>query len=88
MTKRPSQGSGALFVGSEKRADHVFKRVLVTPSYDGFSIGYDPGGQVSRAYSGWNRFTGSIERVQIHVKVRPPTVAEAMAFLKQQGLGG
>lgn len=88
MTKRPYEGSGALFIDGAKRAGHVFRRVLVTPSYDGFSVGCDPGGQVSKAYQGWNRFAGTIERVQIEVKNRAPTAAEAAAFLKRQKLGG
>jgi arylsulfatase len=88
MTKRPLEGRGALYVGKEKRAEHVFARVLVTPSYDGFSVGSDPGGQVSKAYQGPNPFAGQIARVQIDVKVRAPTAAEAISFMKQQRLGG
>lgn len=83
MTKRPSEGSGHLYVNGEKRADHSFQRVIATASYDGFSVGSDPGGQVSKAYTGPNPYPARIDRVKIDIDMKPPTLAETLSFMKQ-----
>lgn len=82
MTVRPFEGEGALFVNGERRAAHVFERVVASPSYDGLSIGRDFGAPVSTAYSGPNPFAGTIERVTIKVESRAPTLQEMRRFIQ------
>jgi arylsulfatase len=86
MTARPFDGGGALFVGDRKVAEHTFARVLLAPSYDGFTIGADLGNQVSARYRGANPFQGEIKRVRIDVDTTPTTVIENMRFLNAMGI--
>jgi arylsulfatase len=83
MTQRPFDGGGALFVNGEKVADHTFERCLLATSYDGVSIGADLGNQVSLAYTGPTPFQGTIERVQIHIDGRNPTLLETARFMRE-----
>jgi len=86
MTARPFDGSGALFVGDRKIAEHIFARVLFSTSYDGFSLGADLGNQVSALYRGPNPFQGEIVRVRIKVDTRPTTALENMRFINALGI--
>jgi arylsulfatase A-like enzyme len=82
MKLRPVEGSGALYVNGEKRAEHSFRKMLVTPSYDGFAIGSDPGGQVSKAYAGPNPWPAPIHRVVINIHSGPPSPQETLHFIE------
>ncbi len=86
MTARPFDGSGALFVGDRKVAEHTFERVLFAPSYDGFSLGADLGNRVSTLYDGPNPFQGRIVRVRIDVDTAPSTALETMRFIDAIGI--
>lgn len=83
MKLRPFDGSGRLFVNGRKVAEHVFDRCLMSTSYDGVSIGADLGNQVSAAYAGPAPFQGNIERVQIHIDTRTPTLLETARFMRE-----
>lgn len=83
MTSRPFDGSGALYVGERKVGERTFDRCLLSPGYDGFSIGADVGNQVSRAYRGPNPIAGTIRRVTIHVEDKPTTPQETLRFLQE-----
>ena len=83
MKLRPFEGSGLLFVNGEKRAEHVFQHVIATPSYDGFAIGQDPGGQVSNRYVGPNPYPATIHKVVIDIHSGPPTPAEMLKFVEK-----
>jgi arylsulfatase len=83
MKLRPFEGSGLLFVNGEKRAEHVFKHVIATASYDGFAIGQDPGGQVSNRYVGPNPYPAKIQKVTIDIHSGPPTPAEMLKFVEK-----
>ena len=82
MKLRPVDGTGALFVNGEHRADHTFRHMLVTASYDGFAIGADPGGQVSRAYGGNNAYPAPIHEVRVDIRSGPPTPQETLHFIE------
>jgi hypothetical protein len=86
MTARPFDGTGALFVGDRKIAEHTFARVLLSTSYDGFSLGADLGNQVSSLYRGANAFQGEIVRVRIKVDATPSTPIETMRFINAIGI--
>jgi arylsulfatase len=86
MTARPFDGTGALWVGDRKVAEHTFERVLFTTSYDGFSLGADLGNQVSAAYRGPNPFQGRIVRVRISVDTTPFSALEQMRFIDAMGI--
>lgn len=83
MKARPFDGSGALFVNGRQIAEYTYQRCLLSPSYDGFTIGADLGNQVSRAYTGSNPFQGAIKRVVITVDNKPTTPAETLRFLQE-----
>jgi len=83
MTSRPFDGGGALFVNGEKVAEHTFARCLLATSYDGVSVGADLGNQVSTAYRGPTPFQGVIERVQIKIDSRDPTILETARFMRE-----
>lgn len=86
MTARPFDGSGALFVGDRKVAEHTYARVLFTASYDGFSLGSDLGNRVSTLYEGPNPFQGRIVRVVIDVDTTPFSAIETMRFIDALGI--
>lgn len=86
MTARPFDGTGALFVGDRKIGEHTFTRVLLSTSYDGFSLGADLGNQVSSLYRGSNPFQGEIVRVGIKVDATPSTPIETMRFINAIGI--
>ena len=86
MTKRPFEGSGALFVGDRKVAEHTFGRVIVATSYDGFSLGADLGNQVSTRYRGPNPFQGTIVRARFSIDTSPFTALESMRFIDAVGI--
>jgi len=86
MTSRPFDGSGALFVGDRKVAEHTFGKALVTTSYDGFSVGADLGNQVSLAYRDSNPFQGTISRIHIKVDTRALSAFETMHFIDALGI--
>jgi arylsulfatase A-like enzyme len=83
MTTRPFEGSGAIFVNGLKVAERKFDRCIISPSYDGLSVGADLGGQVSVAYHGANPFQGKIERVQIAIDNRGFSALETMHFMRE-----
>ena len=83
MTSRPFDGGGALFVNGDKVAEHGFARCLLATSYDGVSVGADLGNQVSTAYRGPTPFQGIIERVQIKIDSRSPTILETARFMRE-----
>jgi arylsulfatase len=86
MTGRPFDGTGALWVGDRKVAEHTFTRVLFNTSYDGFSLGADLGNQVSAAYRGPNPFQGRIVRVRISVDTTPFSTLEQKRFIDAMGI--
>ncbi|MCC6765201.1 MAG: arylsulfatase [Deltaproteobacteria bacterium] len=86
MTARPFDGTGALYVGDRKVAEHAFARVLFSTSYDGFSLGSDLGNRVSTLYAGPNPFQGRIVRVKIHVDTTPFSAIETMRFIDAIGI--
>ncbi len=81
MTKRPFEGSGALFVNDAKVADYKFTRTLVSTSYDGFTLGADLGNRVSTLYQGPHPFQGRIVRVNIDIDTTPFTALEQLNFV-------
>jgi arylsulfatase len=83
MTTRPFDGSGAIVVNGLKVAERKFDRCIISPSYDGLSVGADLGGQVSLAYHGPNPFQGDIERVQIAIDSREFNPLETMHFMRE-----
>jgi arylsulfatase len=83
MTARPFEGGGAIFVNGAKVSERKFDRCILSPSYDGLSVGADLGGQVSVAYHGANPFQGQIERVQISIDNRNFSTLETMHFLRE-----
>jgi arylsulfatase len=83
MTARPFEGGGAIFVNGAKVSERKFDRCILSPSYDGLSVGADLGGQVSLAYHGANPFQGQIERVQISIDNRNFSTLETMHFLRE-----
>jgi arylsulfatase A-like enzyme len=83
MKSRPFDGKGMLFVNGRKVAEHVFERCLLSTSYDGVSVGADLGNQVSTAYRGPAPFQGVIERVQIRIDSRNPTMLETARFMRE-----
>lgn len=86
MKSRPFDGSGALYVNGEKRAERKFAQALFSTSYDGFSIGADLGNRVSPAYAAPNPFDGTIERVHIKVDNSGLGPLETMRFLNAMKL--
>lgn len=86
MTARPFDGSGALLVNGVPVAGHTYERCLLSPSYDGFTIGADLGNQVSRSYKGTNPFQGTIRRVVIDVDNKPTSPAETLRFLTEMNM--
>ncbi|MCC6849822.1 MAG: arylsulfatase [Deltaproteobacteria bacterium] len=86
MTARPFDGSGALWVGDRKVAEHTFARMLFATSYDGFSLGADLGNRVSTLYDGPNPFQGRIVRVKIHVDTTPFNAIETMRFIEAMSI--
>lgn len=83
MTRRPFDGSGAIFVSGVKLAEKTFERCLLGPSYNGLSVGADLGSQVSTAYRGANPFQGEITRALITIDPRGFTAIETMNFLRE-----
>jgi arylsulfatase len=83
MKVRPFDGKGVVSINGEKRVEHVFRKALVGPAYDGFAIGSDPGEQVSDAYVGANPYPAKIERVKIEIDMRPPNPAELVSFMQK-----
>ena len=81
MKSRPFDGSGALYVNGEKRAEKAYAHALFSTSYDGFSVGADLGNRVSPAYQAPNPFAGKIERVEIQVDNSALSPIETMRFL-------
>lgn len=86
MTARPFDGEGALYVNGQKVAQHTFKRVLFSTSYDGFSLGADLGNQVSTAYKGPNPFQGKLGVVKIDVDNSQTNPVEIYRFMSQMGV--
>jgi arylsulfatase len=86
MKSRPFDGSGALFVNGEKRAERSFARALFSTSYDGFSVGADLGNRVSPAYTAPFPFSGTIERVRIDVDASALSPVETMRFINAMAL--
>jgi arylsulfatase len=86
MTSRPFEGRGALFIGERKVAEHTFTRVLVSTSYDGFSLGADLGNRVSTRYRPPYAFQGQIIRVTIDIDTTPFTMLEQMRFIDAIGI--
>jgi arylsulfatase len=86
MRTRPFDGSGALFVNGEKRAEKAFAKALFSTSYDGFSVGADLGNRVSPAYAAPFPFAGSIERVRIRIDNSELSPLETMEFLNAMAL--
>ena len=68
---------------ASKVSERKFDRCILSPSYDGLSVGADLGGQVSVAYHGTNPFQGQIERVQISIDNRNFSTLETMHFLRE-----
>jgi arylsulfatase len=83
MAARPFDGSGAIFVNGLKVSERKFDRCILSPSYDGLSVGADLGGRVSVAYRGANPFQGKIERVQIAIDNRGFSALETMHFMRE-----
>jgi arylsulfatase len=83
MTARPFDGSGAIFVNGLKVSERKFDRCILSPSYDGLSVGADLGGRVSVAYRDTNPFRGKIERVQIAIDNRGFSALETMHFMRE-----
>lgn len=81
MKSRPFDGSGALYVNGEKRAERKFAHALFSTSYDGFSVGADLGNRVTPAYTGPFPFQGTIARVHIKVDNSALSPIETMRFL-------
>ncbi len=86
MTSRPFAGGGALFVNDRKVAEHTFQGVILSTSYDGFSVGSDLGNQVSLRYRDANPFQGTIHVVRIRVDTTPYSVLETKRFLDGMSL--
>jgi arylsulfatase A-like enzyme len=86
MKSRPFDGSGALFVNGEKRAEKAFAHALFSTSYDGFSVGADLGNRVSPAYAAPFPFAGTIERIRIEVDNSELSPVETMRFLNAMAL--
>lgn len=86
MKSRPFDGSGALYVNGEKRAEKAFAHALFSTSYDGFSVGADLGNRVSPAYAAPFPFEGRIERVHIKVDNSKLSPLETMRFLSAMKL--
>ncbi|MCQ8896165.1 arylsulfatase [Limnobacter humi] len=86
MTARPFDGEGALFVNGKKMAQHTFKRVLFSTSYDGFTLGSDLGNQVSTRYKGPFPFQGRLGVVNIRVDISKSTPVEMLRFINAMGL--
>lgn len=86
MKSRPFDGSGALFVNGEKRAERTFAHALFSTSYDGFSVGADLGNRVSPAYTAPFPFAGSITRLRIEVDNSALSPVETMRFLNAMAL--
>jgi arylsulfatase len=86
MRSRPFDGSGALYINGEKRAERSFARALFSTSYDGFSVGADLGNRVSPAYQAPFPFAGQITRVRIKVDNSELSPIETMRFLNAMAL--
>ena len=86
MKSRPFDGSGALFVNGEKRAERTFAHALFSTSYDGFSVGADLGNRVSPAYTAPFPFAGTITRLRIEVDNSALSPVETMRFLNAMAL--
>ncbi len=86
MTSRPFEGTGSLFIGDRKVAEHAFERVLLVTSYDGFSLGADLGNQVSSRYTGPNPFQGELVRARFDIDPTPFTPVETMRFIQSMGI--
>jgi len=86
MTSRPFEGTGSLFIGDRKVAEHAFERVLLVTSYDGFSLGADLGNQVSAHYKGPNAFQGELVRARFDIDPTPFTPMETMRFIQSMGI--
>ncbi|MBI5505925.1 MAG: sulfatase-like hydrolase/transferase [Deltaproteobacteria bacterium] len=86
MTARPFEGTGSLYIGDRKVAEHTFNRVLLVTSYDGFSLGADLGNQVSTLYKGANPFQGKLLRARFDIDPAPFTPLESMRFLQALGI--
>lgn len=86
MKSRPFDGSGALFVNGEKRAERTYAHALFSTSYDGFSVGADLGNRVSPAYTAPFPFAGSISRVRIEVDASALSPVETMRFINAMAL--
>lgn len=86
MTSRPFEGGGALFVGDRKLAEATYKRILLAPSYDGFSLGADLGNRVSTLYEGHNPFQGELISCEIKVDTTPMGPLEVKRFIDRIGI--
>jgi len=86
MTARPFEGGGALFLGERKLAEHTFINVLLSTSYDGFSLGADLGNRVSTLYEGHNPFQGDLLRVQFNIDSTPFDLIESKRFIDRIGI--
>ena len=86
MTSRPFEGGGELFINDRKVAEHKFTRVVLSTSYDGFSVGADLGNQVSTMYRGTHAFQGTIVKVVLDIDTTPYTTLEQLRFVDALGL--
>lgn len=86
MTSRPFEGNGALYVDDRKLAEYTFNRVLLVTSYDGFTVGWDLGNQVSQAYHDPNPFQGAIKRIRIDVDTTAFSPFETKRFIDALGI--
>lgn len=86
MTSRPFEGGGALFLGERKLAEKTFAHVLLSTSYDGFSLGADLGNRVSTLYTGHNPFQGDLVKVEIRIDNEPFGPLETQRFIDRIGI--
>lgn len=86
MTSRPFEGGGAIFLGDRKLAEKTYGKMLLSTSYDGFSLGADLGNRVSTLYEGHNPFQGEIVKVEIKVDNEPFGPLEVKRFIDRIGI--
>lgn len=82
MTSPPFEGRGELSVDGRPAGARTFRQVLLSPSYDGFSVGRDLGAPVSAAYAAPFPFQGEIARVAIDIEPKAPNPLQMLRFMK------
>lgn len=83
MTSPPFEGRGELTVNGRPAGSRTFREVLLSPSYDGFSVGQDLGARVSAAYAPPFAFKGEIRRLTIDIDPKMPNPIQMLRFVKR-----